>query len=134
MKRFVFVALMMVCSVSWAKWELCSISGEGDEEISFYCDKSTIRKNGVISRMWILIDFSSARTVSGDRHKSAKNYWAYNCGEETRAMISAIAYSEPMGEGNVVYSFTDQERDWKWTPVAPGTTGETIWKIACGKK
>lgn len=134
MKRFIFVVLMLVCSVSWAKWGLCSISGEGDEEIFHYCDKSTIRKNGAISRMWVLKDFSSMQTQSGDRYMSSKEFRAYNCREETVALISITWYLGAMGEGNVVWSKTWQEREWLWEPVAPGTAGETKWKFACGKE
>ncbi len=132
MKRLIFLALMMVCSVSWAEWELCSTLGEG--ETSFYCDKSTIRKNGAISRMWVLVDYSSMQTDTDDRFMSTKDYWAFNCREETKAITSVIRYSGAMGGGNTVWSFTAKERDWNWEPIAPRTVIEVLWKIACGKK
>jgi hypothetical protein len=133
MKRLVFAALMMVCSMSWAAWELCETSGDG--MITYYCDKSTIRKNGAISRMWELRDYSSVETLSsGDRYMSAKVLNVYNCREETNAIISYIFYSGAMGEGNGVFLHTVKESEWKWDPIAPDTIGETKWEIACGKK
>ena len=135
MKRLIFLALMMVCSVSWAKWELCGIGSEGEGVISFYCDKSTIRKNGAISRMWALTDFSSVRTdSSGDRYMSSMVLEVYNCRDETTALTSLTQYSATMGEGKVVWSGEWQERDWKWRSIGPGTVIETKWKIACGNE
>lgn len=85
--------------------------------------------------MWELEDYLSVKTAAaGDRYKSAKTFWAYNCREETKALTSFIMYSGSMGEGEAVFTFTVQERNWEWTPVAPGTSGETTWKIACGKE
>jgi len=131
MKRLIFAVLMMVCSVSWAEWELIGKDFVGD---FIYCDKSTIRKNGAISRMWVLTDFSRPRKLdsTGDRYMSGKEFWAYNCREEKFAVISIIQHSGEMGGGDVVWSGTWQERDWKWRPVPPGTTAEATWKIACG--
>ena len=81
--------------------------------------------------MWDLKNYSSVQTTSsGDRYMSSKALQAYNCREETRAIISVILYSGSMGEGNAVLSHSVKERDWNWHPVAPGTTVETLWKIA----
>lgn len=134
MKRLLFVVLMTVCSVSWAEWELCSIIGVGEEKISRYCDKSTIRKNGAISRIWNIINYSKLQTdSSGDRWMSTKVLMAFNCREETTAVISFTGYSELMGNGKVVFTGTRQEREWQWEPIVPESSGESIWKIVCGK-
>ena len=132
MKRLLFVVLMMICSVSWAEWEFLGRAGDGEQTV--YVDTSTIRKNGVISRMWELIDFSKVQTNrSGDRWMSSKSLAAYNCRDETLALISAFDYSGSMGHGNVVGTLTVQEREWKWVPIVPETIAETKWKIACGR-
>lgn len=134
MKRILFVVLMMSCSVSWAEWELCGSTGQGDEMMTIYCDKSTIKRNGSISRMWGLKNSSKARTDSlGNRFMSYKVLETYNCREETVATISIVFYSGLSGEGNVVWSGSTQERQLNWEPIVPGTSGETLWKIACGK-
>jgi hypothetical protein len=134
MKRLIFLALMMVCSAAWAEWEFIGEAGDGDNKRLIYVDKSTIRKKGAISRMWDLEDYYSVQTLSGDRYMSIKEFLAFNCGEETFAVISASGHSGAMAEGNTVWSKTWQEREWRWDPVSPGTAGEAKWKIACGKK
>jgi len=135
MKRLLFVFLMMICSVSWAEWQLCAGGGAGGEMILDYCDKSTIRKNGAISRMWELTDYSSVQVgAAGERHMSAKSLRAYNCRDETFAIISFVLYSGSMGEGTVVWSGTRKEREWEWEPIVPGSIAEAKWKVVCGKK
>jgi hypothetical protein len=135
MKRLLFVALMMTCSVSWAEWDFCgkTSNGEGDDNL-YYCDKSTIRKNGVISRMWEMIDYSKVQTnSSGKNYRSIKILRAFNCREETVAIISFVMHSGTMGAGSAVFSFTLQEKEWEWEPIVPNTIGATMWKTACGK-
>jgi len=133
MKRLLFVVLLMVCSVSWAEWEFLSKSSDGEQKV--YVNKSTIRKNGAISRMWVLTDFSQVQTnAGGERYMSDMTLTVYNCRDETVEIVSLVEYSGSMGQGNVVEAHTWQEREWKWEPNVPGSFGETLWKIACGKK
>jgi len=133
MKRLLFVVLITVCSVSWAGWERIGTSDEGG--LTVYVDTSTIRKNGAISRMWFVDNCSKVQTNPiGDRYMSDKSLRAFNCRDETFAIISLVRYSGSMGQGNVVRSATFQERELEWSPIVPETVGETKWKIACGKK
>jgi hypothetical protein len=46
---------MLTCSLSWAAWEKTGTIVDGDEVSVYYFDKSTIRKNGVIVKMWIMV-------------------------------------------------------------------------------
>jgi len=135
MKRLIFLAMMTVCSVSWAEWELCGSSGVDDKKAMFFCETSTIRRNGEISRMWEITTYTKVQTnARGDRYMSFKALKAYNCRDFTQAAISFVLYSEMSGEGNAVLSNTRQESELEWIPIPPGTTGETLWKFACGKK
>jgi len=134
MKRLLFVVLIMFCSVSWAEWEICGSSGSGDKNALYFCDISTIRRNGAISQMWKITNYTKVQAnARGDRYMSAKVLKAYNCREETNARIILIHYLQPMGEGDVVWSNKRQESEWKWNPVA-GTDMQTPWEIACGRK
>jgi hypothetical protein len=130
MKRLLFVLLMMTCSVSWAEWEYTT------ETNSFflYHDKSTIRRNGEISQMWSLLQFVEVQNFLGYSYKSRNELIKYNCKDETSALVSVSRFSESMGKGKVTSSNTIKEREWEWHPVSPGSSGETSWEIACGKK
>jgi hypothetical protein len=131
MKRLLFSALMMVCSVSWAGWEYTDKSNEA----AFYHDKSTIRQNGAFVQMWSLTDYFEVQTGDGTvPFKSTKELWKYNCNDETLTVLSLIHYSKSEGVGSVTYNKTYKDFELHWVPVVPGTVGKTVWRIACGKK
>ncbi len=125
MKRPLFLALLMYCSVSWAGWEL---TGKEDD-LTHYHDKSTIKINDLTAQMWVMYDFPEVR-----RYKSAKSLLAFNCKYETLAMVSVIQYSGSAGTGEVVLSDTFNESEWIWDRIVPNTLVKTEWDIACGKK
>jgi len=131
MKRLLFVALLMVCSASWAEWEM---TGETDE-LTHYHDRSTIQINGVTSQMWVMYDFREVQTdPDGDKYKSVKSLLAFNCKYETLAMVSVLQYSGSLGTGDVVLSDTFKEDEWIWDRIVPNTLVKIEWEIACGKK
>jgi hypothetical protein len=131
MKRLLFPVLLTVCSVAWAGWEY---TGKNDA-FTYYVDKSTIRRSGKITKVWILKDFSEAQTNSDDEtnFKSAKVRYVFNCREETLASIAITQYSSSMGNGDVIWSNTRKESNWDWDSVVPGSSGEVIFKMLCGK-
>jgi hypothetical protein len=131
MKRLLFVVLMMVYSVSWAEWKFI---GKTDE-FADWIDKSKIRRNGKIAKMWVLSDYVNLQTDAyGFTYKSIKRRWAYNCMEETTAVISIIVYSDSMGGGTLVHGFELKENEWYWASIIPGSSAENLFKIACAKK
>jgi hypothetical protein len=131
MKRLLFVALMMICSVSWAEWEYI---GENDTHTDYF-DKSTIRRNGRIAKMWILTDYLQVKTLpDGTKFRSKKVRRAYNCLEESITEISTILFSGSMGEGDVVWTGENKEIEWNWMSVVPRSVGKVQFDIACGKK
>ena len=131
MIRLLFVVLMMTCSVSWAKWEVTASDGE----ITFYHDKSTMRRNGTITKMWVMQSYSVIQTNhEGKNYKSGKVLYAYDCASETLAGTSLVTYSGSMGKGNVISSITGEESWLSWEPIVPNSIGEVQWKIACSKQ
>ncbi len=131
MKRLLFVFLMMMYSTSWAAWELIF----EDDEIAFYADKSTIRRTGNISRIWSMMDYHEIqKSQIGVSYKSTKNLFSFDCKSEEGVLISGHNYSEPMGSGKNVGSYTTQKIDWEYTPIVPGSVTEHLWSIACKKR
>lgn len=123
----------MICSVSWAGWEITDSDSDG--KFTAYHDKSTIRKNGSIVKMWSLMNYSAIQNIKSlGKFKSAKGLTAYNCKSEERATISLNYYSDSMGGGEVVFSVTLKENQWSWKPIVPESIVESEWKIACEKK
>ncbi len=131
MKRLLFILLTMVCSASWAAWEMTDKA----DDLTHYHDKSTIQVNGITAQMWVMYDFPEARTnADGDKYKSAKSLLAFNCKYETLTMISVIQYSGTLGTGDVVLSENFKESEWVWDRIVPNTPVKVEWDIACSKK
>ena len=131
MKRLLFVLLMMTCSVSWAEWELA----DWTDEFFVYLDKSSIRKNRNIVKMWIMKEYPSVQTNPfARRYQSEKSYHVFDCQAETLAIMTIIQYSGSMGSGSVVFSGNRTERELEWRPIVPQSGGQLQWQIACGRK
>ena len=130
MKRLLFAALMTVCSVSWAEWELIEIN----EEFVFYFDKKTIQKNGTAVKMWEMKDYVSVQYFQGEQYNSEKIYKVYDCNSKMQTIASLIYFSNELGGGNSIWSDTRQEKDWEWVATVPSSIGHSLWQIACGKK
>jgi hypothetical protein len=81
-----------------------------DEEIAFYKDKSTICKNGNISRIWAKMIFhETQKDQSGTSYKSKKILFAFDCNGKESTLISGFDFSEPMGCGKVIGSYALQK-------------------------
>ena len=125
--------LLMVLILSsqpvYAEWVLSS----GDDEVGLkvYVDPATLRRNGSLVKMWQLYDYKTVQTVAGDSLLSMKRFNEYDCAEERTRMLGYTWFSGNMGNGNVVYSTTEQQ---PWEPVVPRTINRTLWKVACEKK
>lgn len=131
MKRLLFAVMMMVCSVSWAGWEKTGTVVDGDEVIVYYYDKSTIRKNGVIVKMWIMVN---TRDTALHQDRSLKAQKVYNCSSETYAIAAFVMYSGANGNGSVTTSMSFKEKEWEWSPIIPDSIQELEWKFVCSKK
>ncbi len=135
MKRLLFILLMVSYGMVWAEWEMTGTSTDntGNEHTHFH-DKSTIRRNNGLAKMWVMRDTSRPIYFSEGKFKSLKALMAYNCLEETLEVFSFIWYADSMGSGKIVERQTRKESQREFSPIIPGSVGETEWKIACGEK
>ena len=129
MKQLLMGLMMLVTAVSAsAEW---TAAGDSDRFIQ-YVDRATIRRNGNFVKMWDLADFKTVQTVAGDSYLSQKIQSEYDCKEKKSQYLAFTWFDGQMGNGKVVVSNGDVRGEWR--PIAPGSSGEALWKIACGKK
>lgn len=122
----IFSALL---SGSETKW----VTLVDTDEFTGYTDPATIRKSSNMVMMWSLYDFKTTQVgASGERFLSLKTQHEFDCKDERNRMLYFTQHSGQMGDGKVVYTYNGEPPD-KWTPVAPGSIAETLWKLACGK-
>ena len=119
--------LLLTATAVRAEW---SPASDNDQFIQ-YVDTATIRRNGNLVKMWDLVDFKTVQTVSGVFYFSDKSQREYDCKEERSRTLAFAWFDGKMGYGKVVYS--DNDISMKWAPIQPESTGEALWKIACGK-
>ena len=128
MKRLL-MGLMLLVTAGAASAEWTRVS-ETDGFIRFV-DKATIRRNGNFVKMWDMSDFKTVKTIAGLSLLSNKIQQEFDCQEDRGRMLALTWFSGQMGNGNAVYSNSDTQ---KWEPIRPGSSNETLWKIACGKQ
>lgn len=103
------------------------------ESETLYFDPSTITIRGTANgaRMWALKDFNETQRLDrSEPFKSEKAEHEYDCELAQSRLLYFTSHSENMAGGEVV-DFNVTHGDW--TPVAPNTGLDELWKIACGK-
>ena len=126
-KHIVVAVMLAVSSAAWADW----VTLGGNDKFDVYVDTSTIRKSGDKAKMWHLMDFKTSKELQGDPYLSSKSQSEYDCKDERERTLYFTQHSGQMSDGNVVYSSSGTPSNW--TPVSPGSIGESLWKVACGK-
>ena len=122
----------MVSTSVFAEWTRVTESADGD--MTVYADSETIKRKGRKVKIWRLYDYKTVQILAGDntrRYLSSVGREEYDCEEETSAALDIYWYSGNMRQGDIVYSSTTKDEA---ISILPGSIGEGIFKIACGKK
>ena len=121
------LVLLMTAGGASAEWTPVGSS----EQFTQYVDRATIRRNGNFVKMWNLKDFKTVQKGASYSFLSSKAHEEYDCKEVTSRLLAFTWFDGQMGNEKVVFSNSDSG---KWEPIEPGSIGESLWKIACGKK
>ncbi len=127
---FAGLMLALASGGATAEWTLVG-STEGKGGVDYYIDRATLSKTGNTVQLWMMEDYKVAQTFSGKTFLSAKLQHEYDCKDSQRRTLQSSLYSGWKGGGTVVLFGTNPA---PWRPVSAGTVGETLWKMACGKK
>ena len=131
MRKAILMLLLAVGS-SGAAAEWVEVRGPESETFTVYADSATIRKVGTVVKMWSLYDYKALHvTPVLSPYMSMTKQYEYDCKEERQRTLFWSSYSGQMSRGIVVQTDTDPNN---WSPVAPGTVGEQLWQLACGKR
>jgi hypothetical protein len=123
MKQAAVMALLLsTCTLALAEWvEL------GDtEEMVYYVDPTTIRKNGQFAKAWVL----HHEKVQGTwNYRSAKAHEEYDCKEEATRMLYLVTFSGSMGNGRVVDNVPPTSS--RWIPAMPRSAASIKLAFVC---
>ena len=133
MKLTIPVAICVVTlhlPVHAANW----VDVAGNDEVTVFVDTESARKSGGRVRTWLKWRWQKPQDVPGaypaKTYQSEKQLQVSDCKNGTLAIAQGIRYSGP-DDGDVVDSYTVEERAWKFSEAAPETIGETVIKFAC---
>ena len=128
MKKLLITLLLAVLSTSaMAEW----VPTHDNDILIHYVDPATIRKAGNKVKMWTMYDYKKMQILADFGFLSYKYQGEYDCQNETDTALAGVFLSGNMGSGQVMgTSFKRSDP----MPVSPGSMGEEMWKIACGKQ
>ncbi len=130
MKKLLLTLMLVFINTSaMAEWTEVEWTHE-DGGLTLYVDYTTIRKVGNKVKMLSLVDFEVIEKEEIDLF-SSRTKDEFDCEEKKMRQLFYALYSGSMGSGKMEHS---NDEYLKWTPVEPGSMGEAMWKIACGKK
>ena len=123
MKKLFLVGLMMLTGSAWAEW----LRYEENKKNIFYYDPATIRKDGNMRRVWVLMDI---RKRNDNGAMSTRMRYEYDCKQERYRFLGMSSHSEPMAGGTLLETYGE---DNNWMAIAPDTIDETMLEIVCAK-
>jgi len=95
-----------------------------NDDYSAYADKSTIRRNGNVVKVWQLIDAKNPTYGALSQVSQVE----YDCKIEKSRYLVRYGYAGKMAGGEIVYKDIDIT---KWEPNPPYSMSEILWKHSC---
>jgi hypothetical protein len=125
-KRFLLLVLMMSAGLAYADWTKVT----ANQDISVYIDTQAIQRNKGLVKVKVLVNEAKELVVDKDKYsyQSFRTYIEYNCKKDLQRALSTKWFSEPMGEGNMIYQ---DKHPYPFAPVAEGTLGLVVMKRVC---
>jgi hypothetical protein len=125
-KQILFLTSLLFASQACADWTKVT----ANQDISVYIDAQAIQKSKGQVKVKVLVNETKELVVDKDRYsyQSFRTYIEYNCKKELQRALSTKWFSEPMGEGNMVYQ---DKHPYPFAPVAEGTLGLVVMKRVC---
>jgi hypothetical protein len=116
---------VMMGGPAYAAWEAVAVSETG---MTVYIDRTTIQRDTDVVTMSVLHDYRVPEHLSSGSFLSFTSQQQYDCGELRSRTITAVLFTEHMGEGTVLYSGTGDEG---WQAVTPMSINHALWQAAC---
>jgi hypothetical protein len=99
-----------------------------------YIDPATIRRDGHLVTMDILVDWKWEQGSTGEggahRFQSTTTQKQFDCAEKRLRLLAYTEFLRPMGSGRKNEGYVDHDH---WLPVEPDSLNHHLWEVACGK-
>ena len=128
MSKLILMMLLSVVSGSaFSEW--FHVATSHDDNVSVYADAATIRKNNNLVKMWHLYDFKKMANGKIGEIYSLRGQSVFDCKDEATRLVTSTAFSDNFAKGKIL---SNNDNNLDWSPIAPGSMGEYLWKFACG--
>jgi hypothetical protein len=117
--------LVMAGGSAYAGWEAVAVSDTG---MTVYIDRTSIQRDTFVVTMSVLHDYQVPESLSAGSFLSFTAQQQYDCGELRSRTMTAVVFTEHMGNGTVLYS---GKGDDTWQPVTPMSISHALWQAAC---
>ena len=95
-----------------------------------YVDPDTIRREGNLVTLWLLMDFKWMQgNRSPSRFLSTKTQMQFDCAEKRLRLLAYSEFLRHMGTGRRNDGYVDTGN---WVPVKPDSMNQALWEDACG--
>jgi hypothetical protein len=124
------LAFATLAAGAHAAWER---AGATDDGMVIYADAATLQKTGDVAKMWGMLDYKTPeKDGAGGAYQSVKLLQEFDCKTAQGRTRYFSFHAGPMASGQLVHS--ELRVDSEWLPANRARPGETLWKVACGKK
>ena len=133
---WLLITLLFLNSVpAYAKWVAVEETYPGLRTV--YVDPDTIRREGNLVTLWLLMDFKWMQGNAGmghfgldpSRFLSTKTQMQFDCAEKRLRLLAFTEFSRNMGTGIPADGYVDTGN---WVPVKPDSMNQALWEVACG--
>jgi hypothetical protein len=101
-----------------------------DGQTTYFIAAANAQQTGE-SEVESLLEFKVPQVVGGVQVASVVSHMKLSCDQRRMVTVDNTLYAQPMGAGRVVQV---QASDDTWHSPEPGSLGDLIWGVACGRK
>jgi len=120
--------LVLSSGPAYAEWMSL---GASDSGTTVYAGPATMRREGDLVKMLVLLDFKTKQTKADVSYLSEKAQMEYDCVEQRFEGHAVLYFSGNMGNGNLLDRGSGKGKRLR---VTPGSLDHDLWKLAWGKK
>jgi hypothetical protein len=124
------ITFLLLCAAPvYAEWV---VVGTNIKDDTIYINPGTIRRNGEVVELWVIIDSRLAQRLADTTSffLSVRQLHQYNCGEERLRILATTWFTGNMGNGAVLENLV---REGPWKPIPPDSVGRHMMELVCAK-
>ncbi|MGQ0694675.1 MAG: surface-adhesin E family protein [Nitrospiraceae bacterium] len=125
------ILLVLSSGPAFAEWVALDEKYQSPGLQTVYVDPDTIRREGNLVTLVILVDWTSMQGHRFHRFMSTKTHKQFDCADKRLRLLAFTEFSRHMGTGRPANGYVDKNN---WLPVEPESINQALWEVACGRE